>query len=356
MRSIQAIVAFGLASALALPSTAAAADPFATEVSSGPYHNCMVTSCGAVQCWGRNDHGQANDRAAPSPFVYGDHPYESVSVGQFHSCALDSMGQIECWGRSNYNQTAAPAGTFVQMDAGFNHNCAIDTDGNIVCWGADDQEQVTGAPAGKFVQVTAGRLHSCAITDPAPGALAEVICWGSDSHGQAHGGTTIDQYDLWWVGTGEEIVEVVAGGYHTCARSDRWATYCWGMDTYGATASNFNAIPSNDPSLNFISWIRPLDLGAGTWGTCMVRLPSGDTTYDEEFACWGSPFEGSSPAPNVIPQQVSVGSSHACFLGDDDLVECWGSVQYGKLDVPTVDQCPGFLEPLPPPQLPTWPW
>ncbi len=345
---------FSLSCALAVPSVARAEDPFATEVSSGDYHNCMVTSCGAVECWGRNDYGQSAGRGAPLPWSpFPGQPYESVSVGQFHSCALDAAGQIDCWGRANYGQTSAPAGTFVQLDTGFNHACAIDTDGHLACWGADDQGQ-SSPPAGTFSQVSAGRLHSCAITDPPSGQLPEVVCWGSDSHGQSHGHLPIDNADLFWSSTGEEFVEVVAGGYHTCGRTDAWQTYCWGLDAYGATGQALGFAPlQTDPSLWHWPVIQPVDLAVGTWGSCMVWRPSGNPQNGDELVCWGWPFETSYPAPDVVPDQVSVGSGHACYIGSDDLVHCFGNNTHGKIDVPEVNTCPGVLDPFPPV---TWPW
>lgn len=203
---------------------------------------------------------------------------------------------------------------------------------------------------GTFVQVSSGRLHSCAVSAPTPYALGEVVCWGSDSHGQSHDDLPIDANSLAFPGLDEHIVEVVAGGYHTCARSDRWQTYCWGMNTYGALGDALGVVPSpNDPDLTWWGGTAPRDLAAGNWGSCMVRQPNGNPNEDEELMCWGWPFDTTYPAPGDVPQQVSVGSSHACFIDDDDLVQCWGSVSYGKSDVPEIDQCPGTLEPIDPP-------
>lgn len=36
---------------------------YATELSAGASHTCMINTCGQVQCWGRNDFGQASPPA-----------------------------------------------------------------------------------------------------------------------------------------------------------------------------------------------------------------------------------------------------------------------------------------------------
>jgi alpha-tubulin suppressor-like RCC1 family protein len=38
---------------------------YATELSAGMSHTCMIDTCGQVQCWGRNDFGQASPPALP---------------------------------------------------------------------------------------------------------------------------------------------------------------------------------------------------------------------------------------------------------------------------------------------------
>ncbi len=358
MRSFtKTIFTVGLLCAVALPTEAHAADPFATDIAAGDYHSCMVTSCGGVQCWGRNTYGQSDDQTAPGPIMmWGVAPYESVSVGQYHSCALDGNGHLDCWGRSNYGQASPPAGTFKQFDSGANHNCAIDSGDNIVCWGADDQGQVSDAPSGAFEQVSAGRLHSCAVSKEVPGQPSQTVCWGSDSHGQAHDHLPIDNAVLLWAATGERIVEVTAGGYHTCAHSDRWQTYCWGRDVNGATGQALGTVPTADPTVLVWPVSRPLDMSSGTWGSCMVWQPSGVPSNGEDLVCWGWPFDTTYPAPSDTPQQVSVGMNHACFIDDTDMVQCWGSVADNKLAVPELTACPS-LEPIDPFPLPLpWPW
>lgn len=60
-------------------------------------------------------------------------------------------------------------------------------------------------------------------------------CWGDDSNGQlGNGGTNTDNpvpADV--VGLGDEVTNVAAGQYHTCAMTASGGVKCWGGDSQG---------------------------------------------------------------------------------------------------------------------------
>ncbi len=60
-----------------------------------------------------------------------------VSAGYAHTCGLRTDGTLACWGCNDYGQAAPPAGTFSQVSAGGYHTCGLQTDGTLACWGHD---------------------------------------------------------------------------------------------------------------------------------------------------------------------------------------------------------------------------
>ena len=150
-------------------------------VAAGGYHSCAILGCPAgqicaattnVSCWGSNGWGQTTVTGLPIDFV-------ELSLGGYHSCGLREGGAVECWGRNDDGQASAPAGTlFRQIAAGDYHTCGLRTDGTIECWGRSDFKQ-SASPAGQFERIAAGGSHTCAVKGD-----GTVFCWGNDIRNQ----------------------------------------------------------------------------------------------------------------------------------------------------------------------------
>jgi hypothetical protein len=81
------------------------------------------------------------------------------------------------------------------------------------------------APEGKLVQLSAGGHHTCGVRED-----GAVLCWGAGQAGQKG----IGQREQSVVPAGR-FVEVAAGDAHTCAVTSDGYVRCWGAEAHGRT-------------------------------------------------------------------------------------------------------------------------
>ena len=151
-----------------------------------------------------------------------------------------------------------------------------------------------------------------------------------------------------------DIVEVVAGTHHTCARDRAGGVLCWGNNVYGQLGDGVDLDLSMQPNLAVPTQVVGLDEGivaiaAGASHTCAL-------TDSGEILCWGddsrhqlgfdpdtclafSPYN--LPSGSSLPVQVSsltekatalaTGAYHTCALTTAGEVMCWGYNAAGQL-------------------------
>lgn len=255
-----------------------------------------------------------------------------ITAGSAHTCALLNGGQVYCWGRSNLGQLghgnrtpigddeAAIAGgpvpfgaeVVVDIDAGDDHTCALLASGNVRCWGlgtngrlgygntttfGDDAGEVPATRGnvdvgGTVVQIAAGGAHTCALLGD-----GAVRCWGRNTVGQLGYGNTTTIGDnevpssVGAVDLGGTAVQITAGRDHTCALLEGGSVRCWGEGTLGRLGyGSSQKVGDNElPSTR-----GPVDLG----GTAV---------------------------------QIAAGGSHTCAVLDTGAVRCWGFGDFGQL-------------------------
>jgi hypothetical protein len=147
------------------------------------------------------------------------------------------------------------------------------------------------------VEVSAGGNHSCGLRSD-----GTVVCWGFADDGALDVPASLS-----------DVTQLSAGaGDHTCALKSDATVVCWGSGRWGATSP-----PAGLSNVTQVS--------AGGLHTCALQA-------DATVVCWGDDRIGgaSPPADLVGVVQVSAGWLRTCALKGDGTVVCWGD------DAPTI--------------------
>jgi len=150
-------------------------------ISAGSEHTCALTSAGGVKCWGSNQYGELGDnttepeRRVPTDVFGLSSGVVAISAGGTNTCVLTSEGAVKCWGHNGNGQV----GDGTTSACGWNEPCP--PIGKIV------PTQVSGLTSGIVAVYAAKGWHTCALT-----SKGEALCWGSNEYGQLGDGTTED--------------------------------------------------------------------------------------------------------------------------------------------------------------------
>ncbi len=230
----------------------------AREVMAGRYHSCLVTTEGAVRCWGDNSQGQlgTGDKQyylVPSSNISGlDDEVLHLAGGDYFTCALLRNGNVQCWGDNMYGELgndqaptdstspvdvmlAKPATT---LDAGMRHACAGHADGTVSCWGDNSDSQlgvvgvaqsdvpVTANATGDPTTLAVGRRHNCILLN------GEVWCWGSNIYGELGIESTVPSATVVKPLLGDTARNVFSGylSDFNCALMTDGQVLCWGYN------------------------------------------------------------------------------------------------------------------------------
>lgn len=344
----------------------------AVAVAAGDRHNCIVTSAGAVMCWGLNTYGQLGNGTTgtstqPATVIGLASGISAVSTSPYHSCALTTAGTVKCWGYNMYgqlgngtqNNSNTPVDVIgltgaVAISNGYFHTCALLATGNIKCWGYNGQLQLgngTGTSTSTPVSVigvsgvssiASGGYHSCVVL-----ANKTVQCWGYNNYGQLGNGSTVNASTRVNVTGLSDATTITAGASHTCVNTTPGSPKCWGLNSSGQLGNGTvtNALLAT-PVTGLSTAVATITSSSSSNGTCAV-LPSG------EAKCWGLNAQGQLGNGNKLNQStpvsvtglsgsvssISIGNYSACALVPSGL-QCWGDNAFGELGIGSVAQIP----------------
>ncbi|MEO8457612.1 MAG: hypothetical protein ABI559_07370 [Chloroflexota bacterium] len=344
---------------VALGTHSANADTVATSVASGGNFSCAVTGDGGAKCWGIDDIGQLGTGSATAPDVCNndsssDYPcsktpvdvtgltsgVRDIAAGQNHACAIiDPDGGVKCWGANQFGQLGGgQTGPDTCHTASFDYPCSL--------------SPVTVSGLTDVIQLDLGVSHSCART-----SAKEVWCWGLSAWGElgAAGGDTCGGVECSFTpvkAAVSNVLDVAAGGFHTCVSTEQAGAKCFGMDSRGQLGNG-----SLGPDSCLVGLTAPcskspvavhnltdvIDITAGDNFTCAIT--------DAGVKCWGDNFDAQLGVDNGnkncgLPSDqcysatpvtvagasgdfIAAGSRYTCT---GPTVQCWGTNRFGELD------------------------
>jgi alpha-tubulin suppressor-like RCC1 family protein len=189
-------------------------------------------------------------------------------------------------------------------------------------------------------ELAAGGGHTCATSS------GPVYCWGWGQSGQlGDGGNSYLSATAVAVPDSTGLIDLDAGGEHTCGRNAAGTVKCWGYDRWGQIG---NGPAGSIGAVEAIGISDAVQLAAGDQHSCALRQGG-------SIMCWGHGYHGQLgtgqfqesdvPVPvTVVPDALSIaaGSHHTCAIVGLGQVQCWGRNNKGQLgSTPVAD--PGVL-------------
>ena len=273
------------------------------SVSVGEEHACSVVET-SVYCWGREDSGELGDGGAqsstPGNPVQADIGYGTpieVVVGTDASCAVirpnsaSTSSRIGCWGEASSGQMGSGALPDQTTGPGSADRLVEYSEGSPVVT-AQSTGDLRLSPSSPYM-VSLGNDFACYLSQ-----LGLVKCAGGNYYGQLGRGDTTTQVgpgSADWVDLGDNRTATMidSGQYFTCALMDNGEVKCWGYGYLGRLGSG-NQNNLGDHSNEMGDNLQPIQIG--------------------------------QPATSI-----SVGRNHACAVGANGTIWCWGYNDYGKL-------------------------
>eukprot|EP01083_Nonionella_stella_P224553 799212_1 len=378
-------------------------------------HNCAMEN-NEIKCWGRNVDCELGCKDGS---LRGDNPNEmgdkllvidfgsdfiptQLTTGAYHSCAISTENRVKCWGSGSYGKMGRGSSTsdigcssndmgdgllYIDLGSGFQtkqimggrySTCALSTTNAVKCWGRNDVgelglgdtnyrgdasnemgDHLPEVDLGSFIpnEIMNHGSVACAISTD-----KKVKCWGRGSEGQLGLGDNQNRGDgpnemgdnLPEINFGTNFVlkQLVGGRYHVCALSTTNTVKCWGQNTYGElgigdTSDRTN--PSNVPEIDFGAGFVPSEIGSAYYHSCALSTTN-------EVKCWGRNHYGqlgygdtrdrgggpnemgdSLPVVNLgsdfTPVSIAVGGYHVCAISATKDIKCWGRNEYGTLGI-----------------------
>jgi alpha-tubulin suppressor-like RCC1 family protein len=208
--------------------------------------------------------------------------------------------------------------------------CALLTDKTVTCWGPDQSANPYGARPGDLfavpnlanvVELAVATSHTCARLES-----GDVHCFGSNYFGELGDGTTNNSKMPVKAAAISGAKQIATGAELSCAVLSNGSVSCWGLNDQGQLGQGdvdklIHPAPVTVPGLDGPA--KSVAASSISGAVCAL-LESGSTK------CWGEKLAG-DPAASARASALALGWSHACVLGADGTVACWGANTKGQL-------------------------
>lgn len=279
-------------------------------------------------------------------------PSENTMMGE----TLRAQRSIDCDDGVSSPYTVLPT-TVSAIASGSFHTCALLGNGIVKCWGRNESGQLGNGSAdasahvtpvevlginglgvlNNVIQIAAGGSHTCALL-----ASHEVVCWGQNEGRLGNGTSNTLVASPVLVSGLSNAIQVAVGGTHTCALRADTGVSCWGAGNLSGQIGDGTTGSSRTSPVTVLSALAtPLtgvtQISLGTSHSCAVK----DLGM---ISCWGggAQFQLGSDANNhafadstvsgiTNATEVAAGSEHNCAILSGGAVRCWGNGAYGRL-------------------------
>ncbi|HUS30718.1 MAG TPA: hypothetical protein VMZ53_19545 [Kofleriaceae bacterium] len=234
-----------------------------------------------------------------------------------------------------------PVTTALGVGAGGNYTC-VNAPGGLRCWGDGSEGQMGDGtrtsridpyflPLGNVIAFATGAAHACAVVGNA------LYCWGRNESGQLGIGNLVQQTSPTAVSNAPaSIAGVAAGGMNTCVWTDAGELWCWGRYPGVNTQSNQPVHVLGVPPI-IDAALSSLDAVLSATHACAVGR-------DGTVWCWGTNDKGqlgdNTTTLTMVPVQtvglstaihVALASKASCAIVAGGDVYCWGINDTGQL-------------------------
>lgn len=302
---------------------------------------CVLLADRTVWCFG--------GAYASREFLGGIHqvpvpPVTGLVASPSRALAWTASGEVFLWGIGERGRLLVPQRLDVdgaREIAVAEHAICVRYDDHVTCTGESEPPVWTVEVAARAISIR--RDDRCYATP------ATVHCAGM--------GTT-QEHPI------PDVVELAASASVTCARTKDRRVFCWSTtnpdvsdEFFGARA--FVALAANDSGMCALPLVGPPacvmtattkdgpsprdEIVRAQRGVTSMQVSSDGACFIEggEVRCWEvgqadtKPVDLGDVASLRAAEEVAVGSSHACLLGKDGEIRCWGATASGALGVAT---------------------